>query len=404
MKTASPQRGASASTIRFHELLVRQGPEYLQRFGPSMPARQREVLKGILRCRTPALGGQLFACPNCGAHHYRYHSCNDRHCPLCGQTEADDWLARQGSRLLLPTPYFLVTFTVPEPLRKWIRSEPRAGYDLLFETSAQALQDLAANAKHLGGSLALLGVLHTWSRTLIYHPHIHYLVPGGGLSLDQREWLPAKEKFLLPVYPLSDHFRHLFYQALQKHHSQALRSLSRKIWKQRWVVHSLPVGSGRETLHYLSRYIFKTATGNRRLVLLPDGRVRWPYRDSVTGQPAHQDLTPEELLRRFLQHVLPCRYHRVRLFGWFHPASRQKLNRVRALLKQAPVLTQAQRDAWQPACAAADRPGQEAFEAVQPAENKSPAPPQCPHCNKPMVLVASWRASQPPWAIARAPP
>ena len=164
-------------------------------------------------------------------------------------------------------------------------------------------------------------------------------MPGGGLSLDQREWLPAKGKFLLPVYPLSDHFRHLFYQALRKHHSQALRSLSRKIWKQRWVVHSQPVGSGREALQYLSRYIFKTATGNRRLVLLPDGRVRWPYRHSATGQAAHQDLTPDELLRRFLQHVLPCRYHRVRLFGWFHPASRQKLNRVRALLKQGPVLT-----------------------------------------------------------------
>jgi len=396
MKTTSPPRGASASAICFHELLVRQGPEYLQRFGPSMPARQREVLQRILRCRTPALGGQLFACPDCGAHHYRYYSCNDRHCPLCGQTEADDWLARQQSRLLLPTPYFLVTFTLPEPLRDWMRSHPKAGYDLLFQASAQALQDLAANPKHLGGSLALLGILHTWSRTLIYHPHIHYLVPGGGLSLDQRQWLPVKEKFLLPVYPLSDHFRHLFYQALQKHHSPALCRLSRKIWKQRWVVHSQPVGSGRQALHYLSRYIFKTATGNRRLQLLPDERVRWPYRDSATGQAAHQDLTPQELLRRFLQHVLPGGYHRVRVFGWFHPAARQKLNRVRALLKQSPILTQAQRDAWQPS--------PEVCEAVEPAENKPPPPPQCPHCEKPMVLVASWRAGQPPWAIARAPP
>jgi hypothetical protein len=161
------------------------------------------------------------------------------------------------------------------------------------------------------------------------------------------------------------------------------------------VVHSPAVGSGREALQYLSRYVFKTATANRRLALLPDGRVRWPYRDSATGQAAHQDLTPDELLRRFLQHVLPSGYHRVRCFGWFHPASRQKFNRVRALLKQTPWLTQPERNAWQP--------GQEVFEAVEPAEHKPP-PPQCPKCKKPMVLAATWRAGQSPLAIARAPP
>jgi hypothetical protein len=395
MKTTSPERGACASTIGFHELLVRHGPAYLQRFGSSMPARQRQVLERILRCRTPALGGQLFACPGCGAHHYRYHSCNDRHCPLCGQTDADQWLARQQLRLLLPTPYFFVTFTLPEPLRAWMRSHPKAGYDLLFQTSAQALQDLAANPKNLGGSLALLGILHTWSRTLIYHPHIHYLVPGGGLSLDQRQWLPA-DQFLLPDGPLRDHFRHLVYHALQKHDPQAWRRLPRKVWTQRWMVRTRAVGSGREALQYLSRYIFKTATGNRRVSLLPDGRVRWPYRDSTTGQPAHQDLTPEELLRRFLQHVLPSGYHRVRVFGWFHPASRQKLNRVRALLQQSPLLTQAEWEAWQPS--------QEVFEADQPVEHKPAPAPQCPRCNKPMVLVGRWRAGQSPFAIARAPP
>lgn len=396
MNTPSLERGASASTVSFHDLLLSHGPEYLERFGPCMPPRQREVLQRILRCRTPALGGQLFACPDCGAHHYRYHSCNDRHCPLCGRTEADDWLALQESRLLLPVPYFLVTFTLPEPLRNWMRSHPKAGYDLLFQTSAQALQDLAANPKHLGGSLALLGVLHTWSRTLIYHPHVHYLVPGGALSLDQLQWVPTKENFLLPVYPLSDHFRHLFYQALQEHHPEALRSLPRKIWNVRWVVHSQPAGSGREALEYLSRYVFKTATGNRPLERLPDGRVRWPYRQSDTGQPAHLDLTPIELLRRFLQHVLPSGYHRVRLFGWFHPASRQKLNRVRGLLKQSPVLTSPEKEAW--------HPGEEIFEAVLPIEKKPTPTPQCPHCKRPMVLVGRWHTGQSSLAIARAPP
>ena len=396
MQPTSPERGACASTIGFHELLVRHGPAYLTRFGPSMPGRQREVLERLLRCRTPALGGQLFACPDCGAHHYRYHSCNDRHCPLCGQTDADQWLARQESRLLVPTNYFLVTFTLPEPLRAWMRSHPKVGYDLLFQTSAQALQDLAANPQNLGGSLGLLGILHTWSRTLIYHPHIHYLVPGGGLSLDQRQWLPTNKEFLLPDCPLRDHFRHLFYQALKKQDPQAWRCLPGKVWTQRWMVRTVAVGSGREALQYLSRYVFKTATGNRRLPILPDGRVRWPYRDSRTGQPAHQDLMPEELLRRFLQHILPSGYHRVRLFGWFHPASRRKLNRVRGLLKQGPLLTQAERDQWQP--------GEEVFEPVQPAEKKTVPPPECPHCKQPMVLVGSWRAGQSPLVLARAPP
>jgi hypothetical protein len=162
------------------------------------------------------------------------------------------------------------------------------------------------------------------------------------------------------------------------------------------VVHCQPAGSGREALQYLSRYVFKTATGNRGLERLPDGRLRWPYRDSATGQPGHQDLTPDELVRRFLQHVLPSGYHRVRFFGWFHPASRQKLNRVRALSKQSPLLTQPERDAWQPE--------QEIFQTVQPVQNKPAPAPQCPHCKKPMVLVGSWRAGQSPLAIARAPP
>jgi hypothetical protein len=322
------------------------------------------------------------------------HSCNDRHCPLCGQTDTDQWLARQ-SRLLLPTRYFLVTFTLPEPLQRWIRAHPRTGYDLLFQTSAQALQDLAANPKHLGANLAMLGILHTWSRTLLYHPHIHYLVPGGGLSLDQRQWLPANPKFLVPVFPLSDHFRHLFYQAIKKNHPQALRGLPRKIWKQRWVVHCLPVGSGQQALQYLSRYVFKTATGNRPLQLLPNGPVRWPYRHSANGQPAHQDLAPEELVRRFLQHILPPGFCRVRFFGWFHPASRRKLNRVRALLKQSPLLTPAERDAW--------RPDEQLLEPSHPIES-IPAPlPECPHCHKPMALVGTWRTGQ-PLTMARSPP
>ena len=160
--------GSGHQRLSFHELLTRFGPQYLDQFSSAMPWRQLEVFSRLLSCRTPALGGELFGCPDCAQFHYRYHSCNDRHCPLCGATDADQWLEQQRQRLLLPAPYFLVTFTVPDKLRSWIRSHPKVGYELLFDASAQALQDLAANPKRLGAQLGMLGILHTWSRTLYY--------------------------------------------------------------------------------------------------------------------------------------------------------------------------------------------------------------------------------------------
>jgi hypothetical protein len=393
--SASDTPGAGGATIRFHHLLRQEAPAYLERFGAALPPRQREVLAKLLACRTPALGGELFACPACGTFHYAYHSCNDCHCPLCGQTDAEQWLA-DHTALLLPTPYFLVTFTVPEPLRAWLRSHPAVGLDLLFATSAQALQELAANPRRLGASLGLLGVLHTWSRTLIYHPHVHYLVPAGGLSLDQREWIPSRPKFLVHVHPLADHFRTRFRQGLEREAPEALATLPNRVWKTRWVVHCQPAGSGEHALRYLSRYVFKTATGNRPLELRPDGRVRWPYRDSTTVRAAHLDLEPGELVRRFLQHVLPAGFHRVRRFGWLHPAARAKLNRVRALLHQAPLLTEAERAAWQPPDEALEPP-----EPLPPPERT----PLCPRCQRPMTRIGSWRPGHPQLRPpARAPP
>jgi hypothetical protein len=181
-----------------------------------------------------------------------------------------------NAALLLPVHYFLVTFTVPDGLRRWIRSHPALGYDLLLAASSQALQDLAQNPKRLGATLGLLGVLHTWTRTLEYHPHVHYLVPGGGLSLNQRQWISSRPKFLLPVKALSDRCRTLFREALQKRMPGALADLPAKVWTQRWVVHSAAVGSGQKALGYLSRYVFKTATAIARLNYCPtddyDGR------------------------------------------------------------------------------------------------------------------------------------
>lgn len=373
---------AAPGTLTVQETLVRWGPAYLERFGTTMPPRQRTVLEKLLQCRTPALGGALYACPDCGHSHYCYHSCNDRHCPQCGGQDADQWLQAQQA-LLLPVPYFLVTFTVPEGLRRWLRSHPQEGYGWLWTASSQALQELAQNPQRLGATLGMLGVLHTWSRTLEHHPHVHYLVPGGGLSLDQRQWVPSSPKFLVRVEPLSDRFRNLFRQTLEKADPEALAQIPAAVWKQRWVVHSLPVGDGQQALGYLSRYVFKTATGNRRLTLLADGRLRWPYRDSESGQWRHLDLEPCEFVRRFLQHVLPQGFHRVRWFGWLHPGGRKRGNRVRALLHQAPRLTAAERQAWLPAAP------EDQLEPTDSTETRPAAIawPRCPRCQAVLVLV-----------------
>jgi hypothetical protein len=402
---------ASAAELhgRFHELLIQEALAYLEHFGSQMPLRQRQVLQRLLDCRTPALGGALFVCPDCGLHHYRYHSCNDRHCPRCGQADADEWLAQQES-WLLPVDYFLVTFTVPEGLRAWMRSHPHLGYDALFAASAQALRELAAHPQRLGAQLGMLGVLHTWSRTLIYHPHLHYLVPAGGLSLDGQAWIDSRRGFLLRVEPLSDHFRTCFRCWLEHQAPEALVQIPAKVWKQRWITHSQAAGSGEEVLRYLSRYVFKTATGNRLVPRLPDGRVRWNYRESNQGRWQSLLLEPQELLRRFLQHVLPVGFHRVRRFGWLHPSAKDKRQRIQGWLAER------------------NRPGSDVsgvlsqsldedldvFDQLEPAETcveeqtlpPAPAvpPPLCPRCQRPMICVGHWHQGQRPAARSRDPP
>jgi len=383
MAAAAQQSGGSLSV---HQVLCRWAPAYLERFGAAMPTRQRQVLQRLLACRTPALGGALYYCPDCDHRHFSYHSCNDRHCPQCGGQDAQQWL-QQNATLLLPVHYFLVTFTVPEGLRRWIRSHPQTGYDLLLAASSQALQDLAQNPKRLGASLGLLGVLHTWTRTLEYHPHVHYLAPGGGLSLDQRQWVQTRPQFLLPVKALSDRCRNLFRQALQKQMPEALADLPAQVWKQRWVVHSAAVGSGQNALRYLSRYVFKTATGNRQLQLLPNGKLRWPFRHSGTGGWRHIELEPFEFIRRFLQHVLPPSFHRVRRFGWLHPAGRTRFKRVRGLLKISPLLSATERAAWQVPAAAGSLTGSA---PASPPQRPKPAALCCPHCGQPLLQVGQW--------------
>lgn len=385
--------GDGDQSLSVHQLIGRLAPDYLQRFGASMPGRQRQVLRKILSCRTPALGGQLYQCPNCPGFEYRYHSCNDRHCPQCGQTDTDAWLQRQKARLLLPTPYFLVTFTVPEALRLFIRSHLRIALDLFFAVSSRALQDLAGNPRRLGAQLGMLGVLHTWARSLIFHPHIHYLIPGGGLSPDGRTWVAARGNFLLHHKALGAHVRTLFKERLRKEHPLLFAQVSADVWENPWNVGVQAAGSGENALRYLSRYVFKTATANRQVKVLPEGKVVWTFRQSKTRQSTSIQLDPLQFLSRFLQHVLPPHFARVRSFGWFAPAAKERLNRVRALLREAPLLTEAEKKTWQPPAASLP-----AAEATRPPTVRTACTPFCSRCQQPMTVRASWKPGQPlPW-------
>ena len=184
--------------LELGEIFRQYGPAYRERYGDTLPPSHRTVMRAIEQCRTEALGGQLYACPNCGHLEYRYHSCRNRHCPKCQQAQTQAWLQVQQD-LLLPVPYFLLTFTLPAELRPFARHQPQLVYDLLFRASAAATQQLARDPRFLGGQIGLVGVLHTWTRDLRYHPHIHYLVPAGGLAEDGLTWHTAQREFFLPV-------------------------------------------------------------------------------------------------------------------------------------------------------------------------------------------------------------
>jgi hypothetical protein len=396
MDTITGDGGASPTV---HQLLGRLAPEYGARFGTTMPVRHRQVLRKILSCRTPALGGQLYGCPECPGFHYRYHSCNDRHCPQCGQAEADEWLQRQQARLLLPVPYYLVTFTVPQQLRLFIRTHLQTGLDLLFGASARALQDLASNPRRLGAQLGMLGVLHTWSRTLMFHPHIHYLIPAGGLSPDGRRWVSARQNYLLSHRALGERCRTVFRERLLKDQPELYRQVPPAVWKTHWNVGCQAAGSGKNALLYLARYVFKTATSNRVVPLGLDGRVQWRYRESKTGRDTSIQLEPLEWMRRFLQHILPRGFARVRTFGWLHPAAKVRGNRVRALLRVAPVLTPVEQTAWHPPMAT---PTPQTTPDGSPKQKRGCAP-HCPLCQRVMILVGIWHAGQPPLYPKRPP-
>jgi hypothetical protein len=211
-----------------NEIVQQYGAAYRAKYGEKLLPSHQRAIRDLELCRTEALGGHVYECPTCAENEYKYHSCRNRHCPRCQAGAGEKWLIRQ-EQLLLPTPYFMVTFTLPEALRAITRSNQRVMYDLLFRSGAAALQELASDPRFVGGQIGLVGVLHTWSRAMVYHPHVHFLVPGGGLSADGQSWLSSRQGFLVHVRPLSKLFRAKFRAGLKK--SGLLRQVPAAVWR-----------------------------------------------------------------------------------------------------------------------------------------------------------------------------
>jgi len=323
---------------------------FLQRYGAGLTSEQRRALGDLTACRTAALGGHVLGCPECGHHEVSYNSCGNRHCPKCQATAAARWLEAQAADLL-DTPYFHVVFTLPAALVPVAKHNPRVIYGLLMRAAVRTLLEVAANPQHLGAEVGVLAVLHTWGQNLALHPHVHCVVTGGGLAPDEGRWVAGRDDFFLPVRVLSRVFRGKFLSGLRvafqrgrlRFHGR-LKTLARperfhhlldETVRTEWVVYAKPPWGGATTvLKYLARYTHRAAISNRRLVSLTGGQVTFRWRDYAHGgRRGTMTLEAVAFVRRFLAHVLPAGFVRVRHYGLLaNRHRREKLARCRGLL------------------------------------------------------------------------
>ena len=318
---------------KISEIFREFAPEYLDRFGASVPKTHRKTIGAILSCRTQAHGLLYYECEACGKIHAFYRSCGNRHCPACQNHKTRQWMARQIKRQL-PGHHFMVTFTVPEELRNVIRSNQKACYGMMFAASSQAMSELVGRGRWMTGKTpGFFGVLHTWGRQLQYHPHIHYLVPGGAVSGDGKAWHPTSEGFLLPYKALSALFRKKLRGLMEK--AGLLHNVCPDIWFDGFNVDVKPAGGGQECIKYLTPYIFKVAISQSRIEKVEGREVTITYKKKGSRRPRRLTLEVMEFMRRYLQHVLPTGFMKVRYYGFMSPASVLDLKEVRKQVMDA---------------------------------------------------------------------
>ena len=349
------------------------GPAWRKAHAGHVSLDQLKVMSAIENCRTAALGGHVARCEDCAYTTIAYNSCRNRHCPKCQGAAAKQWLAEREAELL-PVPYYHVVFTLPAPIADIAYQNKAVIYDLLFKASAETLTMIAADPKHLGARVGVTSVLHTWGSALTHHPHIHMIVPGGGISLDGTRWVSCRKGFFLPVRVLSRLFRRLFLEKLMAWHeagrlyffgnhtpladAQAFAAYLAPLRKTEWVVYAKrPFGGPEAVLAYLSRYTHRVAIANSRLIAVGDNGVafRWKdYRADGRDRQKIMTLATGEFIRRFLIHVLPHGFHRIRHYGLFASGTRaDNIARARELLavaKPEGEPTSAAVDTGKPAC------------------------------------------------------
>ena len=332
------------------DIFRRYGEAYRQKFGASLSTAQRRVMTAVEVCRTAALGGHVEVCDRCGHQRVWYNSCSDRHCPKCQSLARAEWIENRQSELL-HVPYFHVVFTVPEEIADIALQNKRTVYDILFRSTAETLTTIAADPQHLGAEIGFFAVLHSWGQTLLFHPHLHCVVPGGGLSPDGKTWISCRPRFFLPVEVLSCLFRRLFLKYLQKAFDsgklQFFGSLEKlrdphefsfylaPLKQSKWVVYAKPpFGGPQQVLNYVGRYTHRVAISNNRLVDIENNHVSFYWKDyRDNGQQKTMTLSAEEFIRRFLIHVLPDGFQRIRYYGFLCNRYRQdKLVQCRQLL------------------------------------------------------------------------
>jgi len=306
------------------------GPEYLDLYRDRMPENHKKVMHAICECRSGSLGTILYACEDCHTLHPVPCCCGNRHCPTCQQDKAEKWLRKQMEKLL-PTYYFLLTITLPEALRDVVRSNQKVAYEALFSCAHEALKKLAQDKRFIGSSrIGYLAVLHTWGGTLQFHPHIHLVIPGGALSEKGEQWLPSRQDLFVHTKPLAVIFRAKFRDAMKTAH--LLDHIPAEVWEQDWVIDSQAVGQGQHSLRYLSRYVFRVAISNNRIKGIDNHKIRFLYKDRIKKRWKPMSLDAMEFIRRFLQHVLPTGFMKVRHYGFLNPNSSISIEKISGLI------------------------------------------------------------------------
>lgn len=383
-------------SLEVADIFRRHGPLWRDRHRGHISLRQLKAMSAIECCRSATLGGHVLHCDDCDHTQIAYNSCRNRHCPKCQGSSARQWLADRQAELL-PVAYYHLVFTLPVRIGDIAFQNPALVYNLLFQATAETLRTIAADPKHLGAKIGFTAVLHTWGSAMTHHPHLHCIVPGGGLSLDGSRWSPCKRGFFLPVRVLSRLFRRLFLERLSAAHDQLaffgqLQSLKESdafaeylapLRQSEWVVYAKRPFSGPEAvLAYLARYTHRVAISNSRLIACDDDEVtfRWKdYRAKPGKRYKAMHLTIEEFIRRFLIHVLPTGFHRIRHFGLFANHVRtNNLQHIRTLL-------------------GAIKPDKD---VPQTLDNNPTIPYVCPACGAPMIIVEVIERSRAP----RGPP